>query len=88
MKVRNKNNTWTGLSDNFNLHGLGEVIVTFDDGSGTESMFINELDIFLPSLGMWKDMEQAFKDKDIIPDNYNTIFAEPKCDKDRENGYF
>jgi len=88
MKVRDKKHTWTGCSTNFNTHGLGEAIVGFDGDGGMDSMFISELEVFIPSLGIWKDMKQAFNDKDLIPDNYNTMFAEPKDDKDRERGYF
>jgi hypothetical protein len=33
-------------------------------------------------------MRQAFVDRDIIPDNYNTFFGVPRNDEDRERGYF
>lgn len=64
----------------FNIHALAEIDV------GDDSAFIKELDIFVN--GKWKDMNQAFKDKDIIPDNYNTCFGEPKTEEDRERGFF
>ncbi|WP_283697661.1 hypothetical protein [Clostridium perfringens] len=43
---------------------------------------------FLDSKQKWKDMSQAFKDNDIIPDNHNTCFREPRNVKERENGYY
>ncbi|MGU8921407.1 hypothetical protein ACV3UV_11920 [Clostridium perfringens] len=88
MKVRDKKQTWEGISNGFNTCGLGEVIVGFLDDEGMDSMFINELEVFLDSKQEWKDMSQAFKDNDIIPDNFNTCFREPRNTKERENGYY
>jgi hypothetical protein len=88
MKVRNKKQTWEGLSSEFNTCGLGEVIVGFLDDEGMDSMFINELEVFLDSKQEWKDMSQAFKDNNIISDNFNTCFREPKNEEERENGYY
>ncbi|WP_175582761.1 hypothetical protein [Clostridium perfringens] len=46
MKVRDKKQTWEGISSEFNTCGLGEVIVGFLDDEGMDSMFINELEVF------------------------------------------
>lgn len=88
MKVRNKKHTLEGMSSDFNTCGLGEVIVGFLDNKGIDSMFIDELEVFLDSKQKWKDMSQAFKDNDIIPNNLNTWFREPRNTKERENGYY
>jgi len=64
----------------FNPCALAEVDV------GDDSASINVLDVFVN--GAWKDMQQAFADRDIIPDNYNHWFGEPKNEEDRKRGYF
>lgn len=91
MKVRHKEKRYTGQAHQFNTHGLGEMIVGFDnvDGEpgGMDSCFIREYDVFLETTGQWKDMNQAFKDHDLINDNYNTRFFEPKTREDRERGF-
>ena len=88
MKVRGKDGSWIGGSSQFNTHGLGEIIVGFNPSeNGMDSMFIKDCEVFIEAFGEWKDMRQAFKDKDIIVDNYNTRFFEPKSIEDRERGY-
>ncbi len=57
----------------------------FDKGDA-DSMFIRELDVWIEPTG-WKDMSAAFLDHDIITDNYNTQFFEPKNAEDRKRGY-
>lgn len=84
MKVRTKKDLGECFSTNFNTSTFGEVIVHFDDGSA-DSMFISELDVYLKS--GWKDMRQAFKDRDLIPDNLNTCFFEPLTPEDRQRGF-
>lgn len=86
MKVRHKEKGYLGESSRFNMHGIGEIIVGFDEGD-MDSMYISDFEVLLPD-GKWKDMKQAFKDKDIIPDNYYTMFGLPKNDADKERGYF
>jgi len=86
MKVRIKNQpTIIGSSHKFNIHALNEVLVGFEDDY--DSYYISDLDVFIEALNEWKDMGQAFKDKDIIIDNYNTYFFEPKTEEDRKRGY-
>jgi len=92
VKVRNKEKGYLGYSGGFNIHGMSEIIVHFDDGpdgepNGADSCFIREYDVFLDSIQEWKDLAQAFKDKDVITDNYDTIFFEPRNKEEKERGY-
>lgn len=88
MKVRDKEHTWTGFSSNFNTHGLGEVIVGFDDDGGMDSMFSSDLEVYLDYKNIWIDMNKAFEDNDLIIDNYNTCFREPRNQEEIDRGYF
>jgi len=81
MKMRYKKTGRITFSSKFNVGGLFEVI-TEDD-----SAFIKDLDVYLESKKEWKDLGQAFKDKDLIPDNLNVYFFEPINKKEREQGY-
>ena len=73
-----------GEASRFNLHALNEVIVTFDDGSA-DTCFLRELEVRIA--GEWKSMRQAFEDRDLITDNENTCFFEPRTPEDRARGY-
>lgn len=81
MKVRYKNSGTEADASRFNTHGVGEVL------TGDDSVLISELDAFLTATQEWKDMQQAFKNRDLISDNYNTCFFEPKTAEDRIRGY-
>jgi hypothetical protein len=86
MKVRTKKDpTDVFYSGEFNTHALAEVIGC-GDSFGCDLFFIKDLDVLLSS-GEWKDLGQAFKDHDIITDNYNRFFFEPETEEDRERGY-
>lgn len=87
MKVRNKTKGYTGTSTNFNTHGLGEMIVYFDDDS-CDSEYIHDYEALIESLGDWVDMCEAFNKNLIIPDNYNTWFREPLNLEEEKQGYF
>lgn len=80
MKVRYKDSGIEAWSSSFNVHAMSEVL------TGDDSPFIKDLDVQLPS-GEWKDMIRAFKDKDILPDNYNIGFAPPLNEACKERGY-
>lgn len=87
MKVRFKDNpiqSW--YSERFNIHALSEIIV-FNKDLGADSAFIKDFDVCLEQKKEWKDMGQAFRDKDLIIDNYNTFFFEPKTEANRIRGY-
>ena len=77
----------TGTTGSFNISGIGEVIVYYDIGD-CSSEFINNLEVYLTYPQKWYNMQKAFKDKLIIPDNYNTYFREPRSDLERSKGYF
>jgi hypothetical protein len=52
-----------------------------------DSAFIRDFEVWIEALQKWKCMSQAFKDSDLIVDNYNTTFFEPSNDEDRERGF-
>ena len=82
MKVRYKSNGEMDISSLFNTHGVGEVI-TCDSSCA----YIPDLDVWLESTQGWKDMGQAFRDHDLIIDNHNTSFFEPRDEEERKRGY-
>lgn len=87
MKVRFKDSKAEGDATRFNMHAMSEIIVGFKDGD-QDTMFIKDFDVFIEAKGIWLDMYAAFSAKDIITDNYNAWFGEPKEQADRDRGYF
>jgi len=87
MKVRMKTDHHHPFSSGkFNTTAINEVL-GFGDVFGSDDFFIHELDVFLESKKKWVDMREAFKNHDLITDNYNTYFFEPKNEEDRKRGY-
>lgn len=85
MKARLKDRPEiTGYTDTFNTHALSEVVMYFDDGDA-DSVFMKDVQIQVGE--EWKDLKQAFADKDIITDNLNTRFGPPRDDAARERGF-
>ena len=87
MKVRMKNDPKHKIfASRFNIHALTEVI-----GCGVESgcnlFFIKDLEVWIKALKRWKDMQEAFKDKDLITDNINVCFFGPANEEKRKRGY-
>ena len=80
MKVRFKKGKET-FANKFNPTGVGEVL------TGDDSVFISDLNVWLESKKEWKDMSEAFRDHDLIVDNYNTYFFEPRSEEDRKRGF-
>jgi len=80
MRLRYKSTGTECSGYRFNMLALAEVDV------GDDSASISDLDVFVN--GAWKDMRQAFVDRDIITDNHNSRFGEPKNEEDRKRGYF
>lgn len=76
----------TGETSRFNTHALGEVLMGFDDGD-LDSMFVSDVEVYVEALKEWKPLSLAFKDHDVITDNYNTCFFEPDNEEDRKRGY-
>ena len=87
MKIRQKKTGLLGTSTKFNTHGLSEIIVMFRNPDDMDSDYIRNYDVYLESSKQWKDLAQAFKDKDVIIDNYNTRFFEPPTEEDKIRGY-
>lgn len=81
MKVRYKTTGEITYASQFNVTALSEVL-TCDD-----SPFISELDVWIEAKQEWVDMRQAFRDKDLITDNYNTIFFELETEEDKLRGF-
>jgi len=75
----------------------------FENLGGADSVYISELEVFITKnlefllkrtiipewtpVGHWMSMSEAFKNNDLITDNYNTKFFEPKNDEERKRGY-
>jgi len=72
MKVRDKKTGEVYDASRFNTHSLNEIIVLGNDWMDT--MFMEDYDVLIRT--GWKDLKQAFKDSNVITDNYNTYFFE------------
>ena len=79
MKLRHRKTHISAASNRFNVQALAEIDV------GNDSMFISDLEVFVN--GDWKDMNEAFRDRDIIPNNYNSTFDVPETEEDKKRGY-
>jgi hypothetical protein len=79
MRVRYKKDGTEREASSFNVHSMSEVL------TGDDSAPMSELDVLIR--GEWKDMRQAFRDKDLIPDNFNERFGEPRSELDRARGW-
>ena len=87
MKVRYRDKPHiTGYSDKFNMHGLGEVIVTYEGGDAS-SEEIRELEVWLETQQRWASMSDALRANDLITDNRVTRFLEPRTEQERARGY-
>ena len=84
MRLRYKTTNEEFISQGFNVHAISEVL------TGDDSVYIKDLDVYLEKTSPpgWKDLRQAFKDKDVIIDNYNTTFREPLNEQERAQGYY
>lgn len=87
MRLRDKKTGDTNwYSYGFNINSLNEIIVHHEE-HGADSTYLSDWDVWLPQLQNWKDLKEAFADHDLITDNYNTHFFEPKNEMDRKRGY-
>jgi hypothetical protein len=71
MKVRLKNKrslVWDCYK--FNVNAMSEVYIGNID-YGMDTVFIKDLEVWLRKLGTWKSMTYAFKDKDLVTDDFN-----------------
>ena len=87
MKIRNKQSRKEGYSSTFNTHACSEIIVCYPDGD-MDSGFITDHEAYIESRQVWMDMQDAFREKLIIPDNYNTGFREPANEAERGKGWY
>ena len=85
MKVHviSNNQSIEGTASSFNTHSLDEVVVYTE--SDCLSVPMSELEVIVGS--EWKPMQKAFKDRDIIPNNYNTCFDTPHSDEEKHQGF-
>lgn len=81
MRIRYKKTGIEAAASTFNIYAIDEVL------TGDDTVYISDLDVWLPLLNAWKDMSQAFTDHDLIIDDYNTRFFEPENDEERTRGY-
>ncbi len=86
MEIRHRASGEPASTIEFNTHGLGEILVYFDDGSASSEM-VSDYDVLLPN-GEWKTLGQALKDHDVISDNFNQYLAFPTNDLERERGWY
>lgn len=84
MKLIHKKTGKERYSSTFNIHSLSEILV--NDTDGGDSDYIENYNVVL-SDGRIKDLNQAFKDHDVITDNNNTIFFEPLTEADKKLGF-
>ncbi len=75
----------------------------FERLGGADSVYISELEVFITKnlqlllnksvipewtpVGHWISMSEAFKNNDLITDNYSVEFFEPKDEEERKRGY-
>lgn len=87
MQVRTKENPDSEFyAGRFNVCALDEV-EGCSEAFGVDLFYIKDLDVWIEGLGKWKDMRLAFRDKDLIIDNHNTVFFEPENEDERKRGY-
>lgn len=79
MLVRYKKSLKERETHRFNIHSLCEIL------TGDDSACMSDFEIFVN--GAWKDMSQAFRDRDVIPDNYNETFGIPRDEASKARGY-
>lgn len=87
MKLKHKKTGEVCSSGEFNIHTCcpQEIYVYYKDWYDTD--FMHDYDVWLESKNEWKDILEAFRDYDLITDNYNTYFFEPKTQEDRIRGF-
>lgn len=76
----------TGWSDRFNTHGLGEIIVGYDDGD-MSSEYIKDYEVQLEN-GVWLELSRALRCHIVVTDNYMDHFREVKTEEEYEKGYY
>lgn len=85
MKLRQKSDGTICSSSNFNVNAMSEILVYWKEEMDT--CFIKDFDVFIEANKKWMDLSEAFKQHDVIIDNYNTCFFEPQTIEDRKRGF-
>ncbi len=65
-----------------NTHAMAEVL------TGDDSAYFSSVEVFVAKKDVWKCLSQAFRDRDVITDNYNTSFGEQRTDEERQRGWY
>lgn len=82
MKARHKTSPAEEFDcSRFNAYGLGEVL------TGDDSVFASDLEVFVEAKQAWKCLAQALRDRDIISNNHDTCFSEPRTEEERVRGW-
>jgi hypothetical protein len=81
-----KDNSIQGWSSSLNTAGVGEVIITYEDGE-MSSEYISEYDVLLSS-GEWKCLRESFRSHDLVTDNTDVHFREPASSEERVRGWY
>jgi len=91
MKIKHIPTGEIGSSSKYNTHALNEIIVYITDDCDnipwTDTDYPSNYMVFIESVGEWMTFNDAFHDKHIITDNYNTYFFEPENEEDRKRGH-
>ena len=66
-----------GYGSHFNLCSINDILVYFDDGS-IEEYSPSQLDVYLTKTEEWKYLTDALIDKDVVTNDENTFFYEPR----------
>ena len=86
MKIKYKKSGKVGSSHEFSSHAAGppEILVYFEEWIDTD--FMHNYLVYIEAKQEWMEFSQAFGNKDLIIDNFNTIFFEPKNEEDKKRG--
>lgn len=68
-----KDHTVLGTASRFNTLSVSEMIVTYNEGDAS-SEFVSDYDVQLQD-DSWKDMREAFRDKDLVSDEQDRYFG-------------
>lgn len=88
MKVRLKAKPeMIGSASRFDVNTCApqEVFVAWSEEPSQE--FAKDLEVFIEAKQEWMAFGEAQKNHDIITDNHNTCFFEPRTPEDRARGY-
>ena len=85
MKARMRDTGEEGTTGSFNTAACSPVEVMFAGKDWYDTVFARDVDVWVND--QWKPLLDAFKDRDVIPDNYNQRFAVPQSEEARKRGW-